>query len=322
MTAPTALGGRSSSILLDEGRPLLSPPGRLGASAATAVGKPTTLLPRECRGPPRHTNSRCSAPLAFPPLDAGGAFFVGGSARQRHEPDGGAERDHDVCACPGQQVPERCQRPIGSVLSRAEARMVPVCEDAGRPGAKELHSEPSPLARADLASADLRAVRVEHDDAPGSEAVRVPPVRGQSEDRPRGRCVTVAVPVVVIPQCGPDPGEKLRPRRVEASSELLSRAVLVDDVAEQRDRAPRPRDQPRDALVLGAGTGGDVSDGEQDGWSDRRRACRNRQSQGQADGEQDDETAADDQTRAGASRSSAIWIAFSAAPLRRLSHDR
>ena len=107
--------------------------------------------------------------------------------------------------------------------------------------------EPAPLRRAALAAADLAAVRVQHDHVPGSERVAVPPRSRQPEavDRDRSR----AGVVLVVPERGLDARHERAPARVEAVREVGPAAALVGDVAEHGDRPGDRRDERGRLLV-------------------------------------------------------------------------
>ena len=142
---------------------------------------------------------------------------------------------------------------------------------------------------------------------PRAELVGVVAARGEAEVRDRrGRA---ARPVLVVAERRPRAAARNAAPRV-AVAELGGRAALVDRVAEHRHRPGDARHQPRRRLVARRPARRDVA------GRDQRRRRR-----GDEQRERRDERRAAIKLRraAAASRSSAIWIAFSAAPLRRLS---
>ena len=142
-------------------------------------------------------------------------------------------REHDVGACARERVPESGHRHVRPVQPGAEARVVPVGQRARCGARREVGGEPALLRRACFAPSGRPAVRVQDDDVPGAELVRVVAAIGQPEVRLRGAGSRRAV--LVVPERRSRPRPEPPPR--VAVPELRRGAALVDGVAEDRDRA-------------------------------------------------------------------------------------
>ena len=123
---------------------------------------------------------------------------------------------------------------------------------AGRLAGREIGRQPRALRRRRIASADLRAHRVEDDDVPGPEVVRIP----RRPARPLRRVPEVAEVAgqarrlpVVVPGSRPGPAAMATPAGVVALAELLGRAVLVGVVA-RGEHGPRDPVEKRRGLLV------------------------------------------------------------------------
>ena len=189
--------------------------------------------------------------------------------------------EHELGSRRVEHLPEGLHPALVAVLTGAVTRVVEVREDVVARVRREVRLEPRDLGRRRAASADERAVRIEHDDVPRPEVVAVPafPARpgGAAEvvevrRRGRGRLV------FVVPDRGPGARPVATPGRRVTVAEVGCRTVRIGDVTECGHGARDPVEQDRRGLIAGRGAVADISGGDDHGiLGSRRRSRRGQQ---------------------------------------------
>ena len=175
--------------------------------------------------------------------------------------------EHHVRPRPVQAIPghlDRGGRCEPRIARRKEARVVPGCEDTLPRIGGEIGLEPQVLCRAGT-EGDEAAVRVQHDDVPGSEveAVVAQAPRSHAVAEVVERGIGRAGVVLVIAQGGVGAGLVTAPGRIVAVL-VVGRSAVRERVVPQRHHGAQDRVEDASAEVVPVGAAArDVTGGEQ-----------------------------------------------------------
>ena len=173
--------------------------------------------------------------------------------------------EHDVGAGIDDEAPERIDTSEVPVVARRVARPMEGHHRADAGMLVQLSGQPLVLRRAGTAAADRAALRVERDEAPGTERLGVPatPVWPRAGPEVVEVALSVRGLVVVIAGHGQGPVEQAAPGRRVAILVVTAAAVFVGIVTEDEDRAKVGGGERGRRLVVLGRTSGDVAGGDE-----------------------------------------------------------